>query len=180
MKCPFCGTLKTDVVDSRLSKDGASVRRRRECQECKRRYTTREKVEELAHEVIKRDGRHEKYERRKMIDGIKRACDKRKITREEIEKAAEEIERSLLDQNLFHDVTSEAIGENILKWLKQKDPLAYVRFASVFRGFKDLNDFSAEIRELLKKDREKDKEKERAREREKEKPKTYKEPLLFS
>lgn len=148
MKCPSCGHLENKVVDSRLGKDGEVVRRRRECLRCTRRFTTYEKLEEFFPQVIKKDGRREPFDRQKILVGIDKACEKRPISVERKEELVEKIE-SLLVESGEKEIPSTFIGENIMRELHELDEVAYVRFASVYRSFKDINEFMAELKELL-------------------------------
>lgn len=148
MKCPFCGFLDSKVVDSRPAEDGASIRRRRECLECKKRFTTFEVMETLPVVVIKKDGSRQTFDRNKLLNGMIRACDKRKVPLETLEKIVDEIEQSLQNE-MNREVPSEKIGEMVMDRLKNVDEVAYVRFASVYRQFKDINTFMAELNKLL-------------------------------
>ena len=144
MKCPFCQHEDSRVIDSRTGEDQSMVRRRRECPECKRRFTTYERPGEVRVFVIKKDGRREPFDRSKMIAGITKACEKRPISREAIEQAADEIERRVRDE-LAEEVSSAEIGLLVMERLREIDEVAYVRFASVYRSFDTLDDFEAEI-----------------------------------
>lgn len=148
MRCPFCKTDNDKVVDSRGAESGAVIRRRRECLECGRRYTTYERVEEIPLRVMKKDGTREGFERRKIFDGVARACEKRPVPSEEIERVVQEIERELADV-ADREVTSHEIGERVIQKLRQLDQVAYVRFASVYREFKDIEQFLEELRPML-------------------------------
>ena len=148
MKCPFCGHQEDKVVDSRASSDGAAIRRRRECMACGKRFTTYEHVEEQGLMVIKKDGRREPFDRRKLLGGLLRACEKRPISVERLEQIADEIERDL-SRNFDREVPSREIGERVMKRLHALDPVAYVRFASVYREFKDAEQFIRELNDLL-------------------------------
>ena len=149
MKCPFCHETDNKVIDSRLSKDGNMVRRRRECLKCVRRFTTYERVEESMPLVIKKDGRRESYDRLKVVSGLKRACEKRPVSINTIEATADRIERGLQERG-EKEIPSSVIGEAAMKELHDIDQVAYVRFASVYRSFKDINEFMVELEELLK------------------------------
>jgi len=140
MKCPFCGNPDSKVIDSRDSKEGAMIRRRRECEVCAKRFTTYERVEEMLPAVVKKDGRREPYDRNKVVTGFKKACEKRPISIERIEQAVGEIESELL-QSGEQEVKSTLIGEKVMQGLKALDDVAYVRFASVYRSFKDIGEF---------------------------------------
>ena len=148
MKCPFCRDLENKVIDSRLSKDGDIIRRRRECLRCERRFTTYERVEEMLPMIVKKDGRREVYERLKVIAGLKKACEKRPVSMERIEQTADRIERMLQERG-EKEVSSSVIGEAIMKALYDLDKVAYVRFASVYRSFEDVNEFMRELKDLI-------------------------------
>ncbi|MCH7912085.1 MAG: transcriptional repressor NrdR [Deltaproteobacteria bacterium] len=149
MKCPFCRELDNRVIDSRLSKDGGMVRRRRKCSGCSRRFTTYERVEETTPMVVKKDGRRENYDRLKVINGLKRACEKRPVSVDTIEAIADRIERGLQERG-EKEIPSSVIGESTMRELHDIDQVAYVRFASVYRSFKDIGEFMVELEELLK------------------------------
>ncbi len=146
MKCPFCGDLDTKVIDSRVSKEGAIIRRRRECEVCGRRFTTYERVEEMLPMVVKKDGRRESYDRTKVITGFKKACEKRPVSVTTIEKAVGDIEAELMESG-EGEVPAARIGEKVMEYLRKMDDVAYVRFASVYRSFKDIGEFVDLIRE---------------------------------
>ncbi len=148
MKCPFCGHLDSKVVDSRPAEDGASIRRRRECLECHKRFTTFEIMESLPVVVIKRDGSRQSFDRSKLLNGMIRACEKRPVSFDTLEKMAEEIEQTLQNE-MDREVPSTRIGEMVMDRLKTVDEVAYVRFASVYRQFKDISTFMAELSKLL-------------------------------
>jgi transcriptional repressor NrdR len=148
MKCPFCGHLEDKVVDSRLSTDGEAIRRRRECEKCGKRFTSYERVEEIMPMVVKKDGRREPYDRQKVLGGLKKACEKRPISIEVLENVVDEIEKKLLD-GAQKEVSTSQIGEEMMKRLQDIDKVAYVRFASVYRDFKDIDEFVSELTELL-------------------------------
>ncbi|NQT69226.1 MAG: transcriptional repressor NrdR [Desulfobacteraceae bacterium] len=150
MKCPFCGEINNKVIDSRLSKDGNAVRRRRECIVCTRRFTTYEHIEEVAVMLIKKDGRREVFSREKVRTGIKKACEKRNISVHVIDQFLDELERDLRETG-EKEIPSHQLGEKIMLKLHDLDDVAYVRFASVYREFKDVNDFVAELKTLLNK-----------------------------
>ncbi len=152
MRCPFCGHAESKVVDSRSTQDGRSIRRRRQCLACEQRFTTYERVEEFIPVVIKKDGRREPFERRKIVEGILKACEKRPIKVEQIEGFVEELERMIQDRG-EREIESKVIGERVMARLKEWDDVAYVRFASVYKQFKDLNEFMAQLEELLKEGR---------------------------
>ena len=148
MKCPACGCLKSQVVDSRPSADGGSIRRRRECLACQKRFTTYENIETLPLVVIKKDHSREMFDRNKLLKSIIRACDKRQVTRQQMENAVSEIE-SYLQNTLQSEISSALIGQLVMEKLKALDEVAYIRFASVYRQFKDINDFMSELQKLL-------------------------------
>ncbi len=148
MKCPFCGYLDSKVVDSRPAEDGTSIRRRRECLECHKRFTTFEVMESLPVVVIKRDGSRQSFDRSKLLNGMIRACEKRPVSFDTLEKIAEEIEQTL-QNDMDREVPSTRIGEMVMDRLKGVDEVAYVRFASVYRQFKDISTFMAELSKLL-------------------------------
>jgi len=149
MKCPFCENSDTRVIDSRPTEEGRAIRRRRECDNCGRRYTTYEKVEEMLLMVIKKDGSREAFDRGKVLGGIIKACEKRPVPMSAIEKVADEIERGV-NNTMEKEIESNFIGELIMEQLKMIDEVAYVRFASVYRQFTDVNTFVREIEKLLK------------------------------
>lgn len=149
MRCPYCGNKNDSVIDSRGSKNGASVRRRRECLKCKRRFTTYEYVERVPLMVIKKDGRREPFEREKLIKGIMVACEKRPIAVKRIEKVVDDIEH-YLERKHDREVASREIGELTMHKLHELDEIAYVRFASVYRQFRDVGQFMKELKHFLK------------------------------
>lgn len=148
MKCPFCENLDTKVIDSRPTDEGQAIRRRRECEVCGKRFTTYEKVEETFFMVVKRDGRREAFDRSKVLNGIIRACEKRPISMDQMESLVSDIERKLTNM-MEKEISSSYIGEVVMDSLRDLDEVAYVRFASVYRQFKDVNTFVAEIEKLL-------------------------------
>lgn len=148
MKCPYCKHLEDMVVDSRALADGAIIRRRRECIRCHRRFTTYERVEEVSLKVIKKDGRREDYDRQKLLNGVVRACEKRPISVEQIEKLVQDIEKQI-ETDGKKEIHSKRIGELVMKKLHKLDEVAYVRFASVYRQFKDISQFMHEVKGLL-------------------------------
>ncbi len=150
MKCPYCPELDTKVIDSRESKDGLLIRRRRECDRCNKRFTTYERVEEPLPAVVKKDGRREAFDRLKIVNGIKKACEKRPIGVPVIEGVVDRIERWAQEQG-EPELQSTSIGERVMEELHGLDQIAYVRFASVYRSFKDINEFMDELNELLNK-----------------------------
>ncbi len=148
MKCPFCGYEESKVVDSRPTDEGSRIRRRRECLKCQKRFTTYEVIESLPIIVVKKDESRESFDRNKLINGMLRACEKRPISIAEIEKATDEIE-AVLQNSLDREVSSDTIGALVMDKLKSIDEVAYVRFASVYRQFKDINTFRDELAKLL-------------------------------
>ena len=150
MTCPFCGANEDKVIDSREAAEGAAVRRRRECLKCQRRYTTYERLEESPFLVIKRDGRREPFDRKKILSGVLKACEKRPIPMEQMEAIVDEVEREISRQ-FEKEVSSVDIGQKVMQRLAELDDVAYVRFASVYRSFKDINQFMKELRDLLNK-----------------------------
>jgi transcriptional repressor NrdR len=147
MRCPFCGHLQDRVVDSREAQDGQATRRRRECLGCGRRFTTYERVEETLPSVVKKDGRREAFDRRKIVEGLRRACQKRPVSEERIQALASEVERRAQEAG-EREIPAAAVGELVMARLKALDPVAYVRFASVYRAFRDVGEFTAEIEGL--------------------------------
>lgn len=150
MKCPFCGHEEDKVVDSRGSEGGASIRRRRECLACAKRFTTYEHVEAQPLMIIKKDGRREPFDRHKLLVGLVKACEKRPVSMDALERLVDELERDL-SQQFEREAPSREIGERVMKKLHALDPVAYVRFASVYREFKDAEQFVRELNELLAK-----------------------------
>jgi len=148
MKCPFCGDVNNKVIDSRLSKDATVIRRRRECIECVRRFTTYEQIEDTPIMIIKKDDRREAFSREKVRSGMQRACQKRDISIHTIDEFIDELERDLRDSG-EKEISSSVVGEKVMEKLHVLDDVAYVRFASVYREFKDVNDFVSELRKLL-------------------------------
>ncbi len=148
MRCPKCGHLNDKVIDSRAARDGASIRRRRICLQCGHRFTTYEEIIKASLRVLKRDGRSEEFDRQKLLSGIARACQKRSVTMEQMEEMVNSIINEL-DSEYDRDVPSTAIGEKVMERLENLDEVAYVRFASVYRQFKDVNQFLTEIRGLV-------------------------------
>lgn len=149
MRCSFCQFLETKVTDSRSTDEGNTIRRRRECQQCGKRFTTYETIEELPLMVIKKDGRRELFDRTKLITGLLRACEKRPVPVKVIEELGTKVEREIRN-NLDREVTTERLGETIMQYLKDIDQVAYVRFASVYRQFADINNFMQELEFLMK------------------------------
>jgi transcriptional repressor NrdR len=148
MKCPFCGFENDKVVDSREAKEGESIRRRRECLKCEKRFTTYERIDEIPYMVVKKDGRREKFERQKVLAGLLRACEKRPISMGKMEQIVNEVEQFVIDSPERERTASE-LGEQIMNNLKQIDKVAYIRFASVYRDFKDVDEFHSELESLL-------------------------------
>ena len=147
MHCPFCGHIEDKVVDSRESREGDAIRRRRECLGCARRFTSYERVEEMPVVVVKKDGRRESYDRAKVVNGLLIACRKRPVSREQIEDLADKVERRLQDRG-DREVKAAVIGELVMEFLAPLDAVAYVRFASVYRSFKDIGEFMSELKEI--------------------------------
>jgi transcriptional repressor NrdR len=150
MRCPFCGHLEDRVVDSREAQDGQATRRRRECLGCSRRFTTYERVEESLPALVKKDGRREAFDRRKVVEGLRRACQKRPVSQERIEEMATRVERRLQESG-EREVAASAVGELVMDLLRAEDPVAYVRFASVYRDFRDVGEFTAAVEGLKEK-----------------------------
>ena len=148
MKCPFCGGLDNKVTDSRLSQADEVIRRRRECEGCGRRFTTYERIELVLPMVVKKDGRREIFERMKVLAGLRRACEKRPISTEALDALVDQIERALVESG-DKEVDSSVIGEQVMHRLREIDQVAYVRFASVYRSFKDIHEFMTELSQLL-------------------------------
>ena len=149
MKCPYCGFAQDRVVDSRESKEADSIRRRRECESCGRRFTTYERIDEIPYMVVKKDGRRERFDRQKVLNGLLRACEKRPVSLGQLEKVVDATEAFLVDAPERERTTAE-IGELIMEQLKTLDTVAYIRFASVYRDFKDVSEFKEELEELLR------------------------------
>ncbi len=148
MKCPFCGYTESKVIDSRPAEEGSTIRRRRECLDCKKRFTTYEIIERMPLVVIKRDGSRQGFDKVKLINGMVRACEKRPVPLKKLEQIADEIELEL-QGNLDREINTIEIGEMVMERLKNVDEVAYVRFASVYRSFKDINTFMEELTKLL-------------------------------
>ena len=148
MKCPYCGFFEDRVIDSRPTDEGSSIRRRRECSKCLKRFTTYEKVESLPLMVIKKDKSREPFDREKLLNGMLRACEKRPVSIDDLERVVDEIESQIYN-SLQREITSQDIGEMVMARLKNLDEVAYVRFASVYRQFRDINSFMDELRKLL-------------------------------
>ncbi|MBI4715455.1 MAG: transcriptional repressor NrdR [Nitrospirae bacterium] len=148
MKCPFCGYVEDRVVDSREGRDGEAIRRRRECLSCRRRFTTYERVEEMLPMVVKKDGRRETFDRQKILQGVIKACEKRPVSMETLEEFVSGIEKKLQESG-EKEILSTMVGEEVMKGLHRLDEVAYVRFASVYRHFKDINQFMDELKDML-------------------------------
>ena len=148
MRCPFCGYSESKVIDSRPADEGSSIRRRRECLSCRKRFTTYETVESLPMVVIKKDGSRQSFDRNKILRGMIRACEKRPVSLGALETIADEIEQDL-QNSMEREIRTEVIGEQVMTRLKKVDEVAYVRFASVYRQFKDINTFMSELNKLL-------------------------------
>ena len=151
MKCPFCGHLGDKVVDSRESKEGEVIRRRRECLDCGRRFTSYERIDEIAYMVIKKDGTRERFERQKVIAGLLKACEKRPVSVAAVESVADRVEAVLQDRP-EKAMSTEEVGALVMEELRRLDKVAYVRFASVYRQFKDVGAFMSELKDLMNKD----------------------------
>ena len=149
MKCPFCGHVEDKVVDSREAKIGDTIRRRRECEKCQRRFTTYERIDEIPYMVVKKDGRREKFDRQKVLTGLLKACEKRPVSMVKLEQIVNELEAYVAESAERERPTSE-VGELLMNRLKKLDKVAYVRFASVYLDFKDVREFMDELKDLLK------------------------------
>jgi transcriptional repressor NrdR len=149
MKCPFCGHLHDKVVDSRESKEGDAIRRRRQCLGCQRRFTSYERIDEIPYMVVKKDGRRERFDRQKVLTGVLKACEKRPVSMVQLETIADKAETMVQDSS-EREVSTTALGEMIMNELKNLDKVAYVRFASVYLDFKDVQEFMSELKDLLK------------------------------
>jgi transcriptional repressor NrdR len=150
MTCPFCGHKEDRVIDSRESKEGDAIRRRRECLKCERRFTTYERSDEIPYMVVKRDGRREKFDRQKVLEGLLKACEKRPVPMAKLAEVVDEIDSRLADSP-EREISTTAIGELLMERLRVVDKIAYVRFASVYRDFQDIEAFLAELKDLLHK-----------------------------
>ncbi len=148
MRCPFCNHIDSKVVDSRMTQDGRAIRRRRQCVKCKERFTTYERIEEFQPMVVKKDGRREPFDRKKVVDGILKACEKRPISINQIDAFVSELEKEIQERG-EREISTQFIGERVMEKLRQWDDVAYVRFASVYKQFKDLSEFMAQLQELL-------------------------------
>jgi len=149
MKCPFCEHIHDKVVDSRESKEGEAIRRRRQCLKCKRRFTSYERIDEIPYMVVKKDGRRERFDRQKVLTGILKACEKRPVSMTQLEGIADKAE-TLVQDSSEREVSTVSLGEMIMNDLKNLDKVAYVRFASVYLDFKDVQEFMSELKDLLK------------------------------
>ena len=149
MKCPYCGHLGDKVVDSRESKEGDAIRRRRECLECSRRFTSYERIDEIPYMVVKKDGRRERFERQKLVGGLLKACEKRPVAMPALEEIADKIE-ARLQETPEREISTKEIGTTVMGSLKHLDKVAFVRFASVYRNFRDLDEFKDELNALLR------------------------------
>ncbi|OGP86313.1 MAG: transcriptional regulator NrdR [Deltaproteobacteria bacterium RBG_13_65_10] len=154
MRCPFCSESDNKVIDSRLSRDENVIRRRRECERCQRRFTTYERIEEILPLVVKKDGRREPFDRKKIMLGIQKACEKRPVSVDTTEQVVEKLEKRFQESGV-KEIPSSGVGEAVMQELHDLDQVAYVRFASVYRSFKDLNEFMAELKELLDEEKKK-------------------------
>ncbi|WP_209700807.1 transcriptional regulator NrdR [Clostridium algifaecis] len=150
MKCPYCGYTESKVVDSRSTEDNRAIRRRRECLSCKKRYTTYEKIEDLPILVIKKNNDREYFDRNKILNGLIKACQKRPVSRKQLENITDDVEKKI-NNKMVTEINSSDIGELVMKSLKEIDEVSYVRFASVYRQFKDINTFMEEIKNLISK-----------------------------
>ena len=148
MKCPFCGHLQDKVVDSRESKEGDAIRRRRQCLACQRRFTSYERIDEIPYMVVKKDGRRERFDRQKVLAGLLKACEKRPVSMVQLENIADNAE-TMVQESSERETTTRTIGEMIMNELKTLDKVAYVRFASVYLDFKDVQEFMTELKDLL-------------------------------
>jgi len=148
VKCPFCGNLEDKVIDSRTSREGNAIRRRRECLKCSKRFTSYERVDDIIPLVVKKDGRREQFEREKILIGLKKACEKRAIGVETLEGITDTLEKKLIGLGV-KEISSKTIGEEVVNALRDLDKVAYVRFASVYREFKDINEFMNEVKALF-------------------------------
>jgi len=150
MRCPFCSSQENKVIDSRESQEGLVIRRRRECIKCERRFTTYERVEELTPLIVKKDGRREAFDREKLLAGLQKACEKRPVSVEQLEAIAHEVERQLQESG-DKEIASKVLGEQVMRRLQEIDQVAYVRFASVYRSFRDISEFMNELKDLIEK-----------------------------
>ncbi len=150
MKCPFCSNQEDKVIDSRISRDGETIRRRRECLACQKRFTTHERIEDTLPSIIKKDKRREPFDRKKILEGLKKACQKRPISIEVLEQIVDRIEQNLMEGGI-KEIKGSEIGEKIMHELHELDDVAYVRFASVYRSFTDITDFMKEVKAVIEK-----------------------------
>lgn len=150
MKCPFCQNLESRVIDSRLSPEADHIRRRRECEHCGKRFTSYERVEQTMPMVVKKDGSRQSFDRQKLLNGVQKACEKRPVSVEQMNTLVARVENKLLERD-SKEVPSDEIGNLVMEQLKEIDDVAYVRFASVYRSFRDINEFMAELKGLLDK-----------------------------
>ena len=148
MRCPFCGFEEDKVVDSRESKEGESIRRRRECLKCEKRFTTYERIDEIPYMVVKKDGTRERFERQKLVSGMLKACEKRPVSTAAMERVADKVE-SALQERPEKEMSTDEVGRMVMDELKRLDKVAYVRFASVYRQFRDIGEFMSELKDLL-------------------------------
>lgn len=148
MKCPYCGNLGDKVVDSRESKEGEVIRRRRECLECGKRFTSYERIDEIPYMVVKKDGTRERFDRQKLVNGLLKACEKRPVSLKSIEGIADRVE-STLQERPEREISTAEVGAFVMEELKKLDKVAYVRFASVYRHFRDIGEFMSELKDLL-------------------------------
>ena len=149
MRCPFCSHLDSKVIDSRISAAGDVIRRRRECEGCARRFTSRERVEDVLPVVVKKDGAREPFDREKVLRGVRLACNKRPVPMAQLERSIDELERELIEGEA-KEVSSQEIGERVMKLLREVDEVAYVRFASVYRSFRDIDEFRSELDKMAR------------------------------
>ncbi len=149
MRCPFCSHLESKVIDSRVSAAADVTRRRRECEACAKRFTTYERVEEVMPLIVKKDGRREAFDRQKILSGLRRACDKRAVSLDQLEGILDAVERDLIDTG-EKEVSAQRVGERVMQELRKLDEIAYVRFASVYRSFRDLDEFMAELESIAR------------------------------
>ncbi len=149
MRCPFCSHPESKVVDSRAGASGDVIRRRRECEKCERRFTSYERVEEIMPFIVKKDGRREAFDRQKILSGLRKACDKRAVPFDRLEAVVDAVERDLIDAG-DKEVSAQRVGERVMQELRKLDEVAYVRFASVYRSFKDIEEFRAELESIAR------------------------------
>jgi transcriptional repressor NrdR len=149
VRCPFCSHIESKVIDSRVSASADVTRRRRECEACAKRFTTYERVEEVMPLIVKKDGRREAFDRQKILSGLRRACDKRAVSLDQLEGILDAVERDLIDTG-DKEVSAQRVGERVMQELRKLDEIAYVRFASVYRSFRDLDEFMAELESIAR------------------------------